>query len=829
MFMNTLSRLVLSLLLPAFFLHTATTLFAQNSFQKVYAATGITTNSGQYVLPVADSGYVVVGTAQVPGPFTPLNSYIARIDKDGNVLWWKFYAPLYNDIIFRSVIEANDGGFLAFGFVRSGISTGSERAYVFKTDAAGNFQWSKALVFNGNAICNTVRSVPGGYLVAGWQDAYTIGGYLDACFIKIDNNGNILWSRTYGSLQKSAGFSDFIVESDTIYAIGGVGGTAFLGAFDLNSGEPYMIKKYTNPQDSSVPWNFIRPTSDGQLLVTGNIGTVLATGIITKMGVHKIGKDGTVILSKMLSMNNEGIGVGHPEKTSDGSFIMSGSVGVSGQTRAALVKIDANVNIEMAWRYNTLGPQSNFRKSFESPEGGFVGVGFFGNNRMLLTKTLPDGRVEGCCTAPLSILKQDFSLTAADLTDLQNGDFPKATEAFDALTEERPFTVADHCPYQPELLFNTLTFCPGDTLLIGGTAYTQPATVVDTIRPIFDCDTIVTYTLEFVTPPQPSNLNILCPSDITVEVPAGVASAVVTYNNPTASSDCLCGDVAVNMTQGLPSGANFPAGVTQVCHRASDDCGESLSCCFTVRVEQKPADNEACDVKNTPCLKFEILGIFQNPAKQKTYRMRVTNNCSNPLTYTAFQLPNGLVADAPANGSVFAAPSGRTYEVRNPNASPSHSIRFKTIGNGIANGLSDVFEYTLPPQADPTFIHVVARLEPQVFYEAHLNVFDCPVQQASNKSADERSAMEGRVRQLLLFPNPAADLLHIDLSAWSGQQVRLQVFDAMGRLALEKMANSGGEIFQLDISGIGSNGFYSIAIIAESGERQMGKFVRAAF
>jgi hypothetical protein len=53
---------------------------------------------------------------------------------------------------------------------------------------------------------------------------------------------------------------------------------------------------------------------------------------------------------------------------------------------------------------------------------------------------------------------------------------------------------------------------------------------------------------------------------------------------------------------------------------------------ITYTLEPGALPEDPCDIKNTPCVTFEILGISQNAKKQKTYRMRVTNNCANKLS-----------------------------------------------------------------------------------------------------------------------------------------------------------------------------------------------------
>jgi len=205
---------------------------------------------------------------------------------------------------------------------------------------------------------------------------------------------------------------------------------------------------------------------------------------------------------------------------------------------------------------------------------------------------------------------------------------------------------------------------------------------------------------------------------------------------------------------------------------------------ITYTLELASLPEEPCDVKNTSCVKFEILKISQNAKKQKTYRMRLTNTCSNKLAYVTFQLPNGMTAKQPFTGTIYTSPAGRQYEVRNPNHSPAHSIRFKTIGDGIANGQSDIFEYTLPAQANMAFIHASVRLEPQLFLETHLNVFGCVVEQLATVTLplptgdkigagvapqvqDRTQAQIPAGTSLRLHPNPASSVLWVkrDLDA----------------------------------------------------------------
>ncbi|MBL7826537.1 MAG: choice-of-anchor L domain-containing protein, partial [Saprospiraceae bacterium] len=160
----------------------------------------------------------------------------------------------------------------------------------------------------------------------------------------------------------------------------------------------------------------------------------------------------------------------------------------------------------------------------------------------------------------------------------------------------------------------TISFCPGESVTLGGTVYTQPGVVVLTAPAQTGCDTIVTYTLQYLTP-APSNVKLSCPSAVTIGVAGGASGANVTYDDPTAITDCVCPGIDVEMTSGLPSGSDFPMGVTQVCYRAQDACGQEKTCCFSVTV----AEDTPCDVKVIGCMKYELLTITQDQKKNKTY------------------------------------------------------------------------------------------------------------------------------------------------------------------------------------------------------------------
>jgi hypothetical protein len=232
-------------------------------------------------------------------------------------------------------------------------------------------------------------------------------------------------------------------------------------------------------------------------------------------------------------------------------------------------------------------------------------------------------------------------------------------------------------------------------------------------------------------------------------------------------------------------------------------------------------EESPCDAKTVGCLKWELLDIEKDAEGDLRYRIRLTNNCPAPLVYAAMELPDGVTAVSPANNSTYLSPDGRSYEVRNPNFSPFYSIRFKSLNDSISGGMSEVFEYKLPGQTPPSYIHVAARLAPSIFYEAYLNTFNCPVGTApGNRPAASRTDKTEVATSLRVFPNPTGGMLYADLSAWPGEYLNIRIFSSQGQLVQTGKA-SGGDAAQAIVLPAGlPTGLYFLEVRCENGRRE---------
>ncbi len=75
---------------------------------------------------------------------------------------------------------------------------------------------------------------------------------------------------------------------------------------------------------------------------------------------------------------------------------------------------------------------------------------------------------------------------------------------------------------------------------------------------------------------------IVCQSEITINIPDGDCEAPVTYTVPTGSDNCGLDEIV--LTEGFASGEIFPVGTTVVTYTATDLSGNTNSCSFNVNV-----------------------------------------------------------------------------------------------------------------------------------------------------------------------------------------------------------------------------------------------------
>ena len=83
-------------------------------------------------------------------------------------------------------------------------------------------------------------------------------------------------------------------------------------------------------------------------------------------------------------------------------------------------------------------------------------------------------------------------------------------------------------------------------------------------------------------------------------------------------------------------------------------------------------------------------------------------------------------------------------------------------------------------------------------------------------------------KQIHIFPNPASDVIYLEISDWENQPIQLRVTDAFGRLIFHQNPISNAGVLTLELPTDWPTGIYYLEAVNDKGERQTGRFVRAA-
>lgn len=121
----------------------------------------------------------------------------------------------------EGVLQTNDTGYVVGGITSQSGSNGTDML-IYKTDSLGVLQWYKPI--GQNNCIDGARSIASGrgkteFLLAGYQNNYDTSGY-NVYLAKTDLNGDTLWTRTYGGSDWDMAYSVDTLQ-DSTYVIAG--------------------------------------------------------------------------------------------------------------------------------------------------------------------------------------------------------------------------------------------------------------------------------------------------------------------------------------------------------------------------------------------------------------------------------------------------------------------------------------------------------------------------------------------------------------------------------------------------------------------------------
>jgi hypothetical protein len=192
-----------------------------------------------------------------------------KIDSLGSIQWARMYVNTNGSEKSRAIEQTSDSGFVIAGW-RGNIDP---PAMLVKTNSLGLIQWSKQYYSGAgteNYIVSVKPTLDGGYILCGYTKTLNYSILL----IKTDSAGDTVWTRTYRGPNDDYGYS-VIQLSDGSYVVAGRQYTADANQYDVslmkldNTGNILWSRCYGGGLQSLEAGTSVQQTTDGGFIIPG--------------------------------------------------------------------------------------------------------------------------------------------------------------------------------------------------------------------------------------------------------------------------------------------------------------------------------------------------------------------------------------------------------------------------------------------------------------------------------------------------------------------------------------------------------------------------------
>ncbi len=287
--------------------------------------------------------------------------------------WEKSFGGMFHEQGY-SVQQTNDSGFIMVGSTNS-YGAGASDIYLIKVDAQGDTMWSKTY---GGMYADKGLSVrqtrDGGYII-GCNATITVGLSEDVELIKTDSVGSVLWTKVLGANQ-SGNCGAVIQTFDNGFCVTGNIGNIGSGNVDLFiiktdvNGDTVWAKRYGGP---NIELGYsLQQTKDSGFIVSG--ATYNSVDGFYYALIIKTNSYGDTLWTK----TSKGSGHTYAQsilQTNDSGFIAAGT---SGENYWAL-KMDSLGIVEWTKEVNRGGMERCF-SIMQSSDNGFILAGIINVN-----------------------------------------------------------------------------------------------------------------------------------------------------------------------------------------------------------------------------------------------------------------------------------------------------------------------------------------------------------------------------------------------------------------------------------------------------------------
>jgi len=199
-------------------------------------------DNGFDVLPTEDANFLILGHSRVVNPKGDIS--LSKIDDQGNEFWTKYFYEDFNIYAFQIIKSTDSQGYVMIGskygffdVLHAEFQTHDADILFIKVDNNGEEIWRKTYGESqhdfGNSVC---QAQDGGYYLFGSSQSYGSGSF-DMLLIKTDAEGNEQWHKSFGGTSFEYGMSVAITSDNNLYLLGSSKSFGMDGSVDV-----YVVK-----------------------------------------------------------------------------------------------------------------------------------------------------------------------------------------------------------------------------------------------------------------------------------------------------------------------------------------------------------------------------------------------------------------------------------------------------------------------------------------------------------------------------------------------------------------------------------------------------------
>lgn len=325
------------------------------------------------------------------------DAFVMKLSNSGNLVWVKQFGGVGQGVTSKSIALDDTGNIYSTGsytgpsdfdpssniFNLSGVND----IYVTKLDNSGNFIWAKSFGGNDTADAYSIATDHAGniYTTGRFRETtdfdpnlgvvnLTSAGGFDIYIVKLDNLGNLIWAKQFGSINDDNGQCITINSDNSVYTTGYFNGTVDFdpnaGNFDLTSSANDI---FVSKLDSSG--NFLYAKSIGSSgsdialsIVNDAAGNVYFAGYFSGMTIDFDPNAGTSFIT-----GEGGKDIFVCKLDTAGNFLWAKSAGGINDDFHSCVVVDASNNLYLTGLFAS--PTTSFGSiSFTNPNPATVNM-----------------------------------------------------------------------------------------------------------------------------------------------------------------------------------------------------------------------------------------------------------------------------------------------------------------------------------------------------------------------------------------------------------------------------------------------------------------------